>query len=250
MDIFLIQVMPDILGGFFGALFAFIFFIFGVRWQKKFELFLIIKKEHTHLERYFNDLSRSVSENKFLLNSILETFQEKSLPLISLRRLPIREDITMRLADIAYINDVYKFMLKVDTINGDLESSNNWRNKICDSIEKYLLDQKREEFKTIIENSVKSFSEESRALSGGLDMLLSVLKDLMATNSYFLDYYKLNFLKRWYIRFCNKLSKKYKNKQNQKKVRIIQEARQRIESEFQATFDQDEEELKKFGIIK
>ncbi len=174
-------------GAFFGAFFAFYFLILFEKIKDKKTWRKTVKTEHIYLERYFNDLLIYCDKNLGLLNSIITNFKNRKLDITNLRKFPIREDITMRLNNIDFINKVYILIVDIVSFNDDVDTLNSWREKINDSIDKYIFELKRKELEPHISNSVEMFIKNSDLLSNFLKLLKNKIINLMAENRLLLD---------------------------------------------------------------
>lgn len=173
------------IGAFVGALFAFLFFLLGEYIKRKIEWRIKVRVEHAYLERYFGDLHQIILYNKRLLEAIIKDYENQKINVMNFTLVPIRDDSTMRMRDILFINKVEMYVSNLKRLNLNLNSLNKWKDKINDD----LLNSS-EETRKRGETILKDFIAEIKDFKNSLEYHLSEIKELFAENRILLKKYK------------------------------------------------------------
>jgi len=117
-------------GGFWGALFAFIFFLFGERLKLINKIIVDDRKEHIYLERYFNEVNIAVFYNKEILSQIIKDYKNNDTNLADFIQMPIRESAITKTNDYIFVNRMALHLAQIRLLNANLENINKLKNKI------------------------------------------------------------------------------------------------------------------------
>ena len=210
------QAMLIFFGSFLGAFFAFCFFVVGEiiieKWKRRKDWKKTYLNEHAYLERYFNYLFIVINKNIIFYKGIENNFNKKRTTVTNLCKLPVREDISMRLNDVEYFNKVESCITELKTLNDDIETFNNHKNKIVSNIEKLVFKQQRENLEKVIDYDVKFFIEESKVILNFQEMLKDKIIDLAIENRFLIKQYKTQ----WFNKIKNKFDKDFRTKRIEK----------------------------------
>lgn len=126
-----------ILSSIAGAFSAFCFFIVGEMWRSKREgkkeWRKIYLEEHAYLVRYLQYLVFVIDRNINCQEVTVEQYNKKQMTLQNLQPLPIREDSSMKLDDMEFLNKIEQLMVDLKRINMEIETFNIVRNRMNDN---------------------------------------------------------------------------------------------------------------------
>jgi len=173
-------------GGFWGAFFAFIFFLIGEKVKLLYKLILDDRREHVYLERYFNDLNRILTHNKIILSQIVKSYNNDDINISDFILLPVSENPMLKINDYIFVNRLSLFLLNIKTLNANLENINKFKNKINDNL--YSSSEKLE---TDARNSLPKFINQLKEIEKFFDYNIEIIWDLTAENKLLLKDIKL-----------------------------------------------------------
>ncbi|MBD3359236.1 MAG: hypothetical protein GF365_00810 [Candidatus Buchananbacteria bacterium] len=232
-----------LVGAFGGAFFAFCFFILGERWRLKKEWRKKVINEHAYLDRYLQFIRITLDKNIKKFNLIKNHYKEKQLSLVRLVNFPIREDASMRLKDMDYLNNVENFINRLKELNLDIITFNTFINDINDDIKNFIIDKQRKDLQSIISTSINLFLEDSDTIINFQKMLKDDLDLLYAQNMVLYDYYKSNIFKKMLWNINKKINKDFmESKVNLRMDEFVQE--------IEKSVTKNKEKLEKYNIIK
>ncbi len=223
-------ILSLIASSFFGAFFAFLFFVVGEIWRGKRagkkEWRKIYLNEHAHLERYLQYLITLLGQNIEFQKHNEEQYKNGQLAMRHLTVLPIRDDSSMKIADISFLNKIEQLMTDVRNLNGDIEMFNKMQDRMNTNVERFILEQKREDLRGTIEKSISMFMEESQIILRYERMLKDGLVDLLAENMFLCYTYRKLIPIRLMRQFKMKYQKDYRmiaiNKQKGEILRQVE----------------------------
>lgn len=225
----------SILPAFLGAFFAFLFFIVQERWRSRREAKKAWRKtvlvEHAYLERYLQYLTIIADENVVFQKTIEDQYHGKHLALRNLNVYPIREDASMNLEDLIFLNKIENLVIDLKRLNRDIETFNQMKNKMNEVIEKYILDQKRTDIAPMLENNLSLFLKESKIIINFQRMLKEQVGDLVAENSFLSKYYRKFFLVRFFLKKELVSSQEYRESEIKKCKVLMKESIAKIKEE-------------------
>ncbi len=237
----------SLFGPFLGAFFAFCFFIIGERWRSKREGKKKWRKtflnEHAHLERYLQYLIVILTSNIEFQKIIIEQYNNKQLALRDLWLFPIREDSSMKLDDLTFLGKIEYLITNLKKLNADIKTFNDIKNKMNNNIEKFVLEQRREDLKDMLEKSISIFLEESKIVINFQEMLKDEIIDLVSEDMFLYYFYKKKFIKKIIAKFRMKFDKNYR------KIGIGK-TKENILKQVKKNIKEVSEKYKKYGIIK
>lgn len=175
--------------------------------------------------------------------TIKEQYDEHQLALRGLQKFPIREDSSMRLCNLIFLNKIENFTIELKKLNFDIDVFNNIRNKMNNAVEKFIIEQQRADLKDIIEKDLEMFIKESETLQGYRKMLKEEAVDLLAENNFLYQLYKSKFIKRNFKKLKIRPCKQYKEIE-------IKKIKEQVLSQFEDSINKIKEKYKKYGIIK
>ena len=237
----------SLLGGFTGAFFAFLFFIVSERWRSKREdkkdwrkKYLI---EHAHLDRYLQYLINAMDRNIKIQETAEVQYKNRQISLRGLHPLPVREESSMRLDDMIFLNKVEQLMTDLKIINTDITSFNDIQNRMNNNIEKFVIDQKREDVQEMLERNISQFLEEGKIIITFQKMKRDEIIDLVAENMFLYKFYKKKFIKKIIAKLKMRFMTNYRQLGiENKKEEILEQVRI---NKIKVT-----EKHKKYGIVK
>lgn len=224
----------QIIGSFFGAFFAFIFFLVGNWIKQKIDWGKAVKTEHAYLERNFSDVQQVIEYNKGLLPKIINDFENKNINFMDFVLLPIHEYSTLKMKDKIFINKVELFITELKGLNLSLSNINRWKAKISDEL---LDDSDRVRARGAA--SLVNFLTQMRDYKKVFEYHLDQIDELMAENRILLKRYK-NL----------KYDKEKIEKENTKRKNQIDSEKKLVKTEGLSgpIMDDHIEKLKKFGL--
>lgn len=140
-----------------------------------------IKKEHAHLERHFLDVRQMIFDNKSLIDSAIENYNNGIIDLESFDLIPIREDSTMKIEDILFINKMLFYTTQTRRLNRYIESTNIWKSKINDDFSSGRIEQAKK--------NLDNFSKKLKDFDNVFNYHLDHTNDMIAENRILLRRY-------------------------------------------------------------
>jgi hypothetical protein len=209
------EIFINSVGAFFGAFFAFLFFIMEEKLRVGRENKNSIKIEHAYLECYLYEVKQILLLNKEIITEIIQDYKVKNINIFNLSEIPIRDGTSVRIKDILFRNEIEFYMLRTKILNLDQNNFNNLKDKINND-----LTSKDEKYIKRGENSLNNLIELAGKLKNGYDLHLNKFEYLIFENKYLLQKYKNIYKKIHNLNIENEKRKKQVNK-----FKDLQEAR-------------------------
>ena len=225
-----------LIGAFLGAFFAFGFFLLGEYVKRKWDRRVTVKNEHAFLERYLGDVYQIILYNKGLLPKIIEDYGKKEVNIMNLDFIPIREESSMKVDDIIFVNKIQRYTSELKRLNLSIKNLNEWRIKINDD----LLSGSPE----IIDRGniiLTNFLNQAISFDNVFEYHLDELKELIAENRVLLKNYNHWNYKGASIENKNKIRKEHIKKE----LELVEK-----EKNVNPLMSDHIEKLKKYGLFK
>ncbi len=207
----------DISSAFFGAFFAFIFFVVGQLWistsKKKEDLISELKriKEYVVLQIYFLEINIRNCKNISELKPI-------SILLNEFNFFPIENAIYQKIGNFEVTNSILRFIINLRILNEKIRELNDWIKILSDFSKVAMLENRQSEFiKTMTEN-IEKIKNETRILEKDLRDQKSKVGYLSAEIELTLKYVNSIFIVKWYLIIRSKISKEFRDIQIKKLV--------------------------------
>ncbi|MCK5510491.1 hypothetical protein KAI65_03025 [Candidatus Parcubacteria bacterium] len=238
-----------VFSAFTGAFIAYIFYKRGEKWKEKKEWKRTVHKEHVHLERYFNDLFIMCDKNIATYKYIVSQFKNKKTGFTVLKPFPVREDTTMRLRDLEFINTIYDLISDIKYLNYDMNAFNGLVIIINDMVKKYSEDyiiksgalEEKQRYEKFISANVELFIKQSYVIDKMLKLLKIKTVNAMSENRFLMKISKSFFRK--VLFFIGQIFNKELRREeieNEKKI---------LEKEFEKSCEKNKKELQEAGVI-
>lgn len=175
----------EVVAAFCGSFFAFIFFIMQDWIKKRRERKTNIRSEHAYLERYLQDVREAIQYNKGLLPTIISHYKKGGANIMDFVPIPIREDITMRIVDMLFLNRLGFYLSKLKGLNLSLGNINKMKDKINGDLLNTDIDIKKRG-----DSVLSDFLKQAAAFQKVFDYYLDENNELLAENRVLLKKYK------------------------------------------------------------
>ncbi len=235
-------------GAFAGAFVSYFFYKRGEKWRMQVDWNKKVKNQHAYLERYLNEVHNILFKNIFLYEHIENNLENKKVDYTSLNNFTIPEDITMKLKDLDFINNVFTFIVSLKTLDVDIDKFNfvksDLSKRVLQYIEEYKIKSgdKEEEsnFLQFLDEIAKDFMDENSLLYKGMKKLKKDSLKLMAENKVLIKKEK-NIFKRIWFKVKSLCIKDYKKNK-------IEDELKKIREEMRRNFEKNKKELEDAGI--
>lgn len=230
--------IPSAIGAFLGAFFAFCFFLVSKWVVEKYKHRKTCRKEHSYLDRHFQELKIVLEENKNLLELTIASYEKERIDIVldTLVTLPLREDSSMKIDDNLFIN-----RLETYTNNG-IKKLNRLQEGIIQMqkvLNNDLMGNNPERFERA-KKMLPDFFRGAKKMLKLYNYYLDITNDLTLENKILLKKYKK----------VEDDKKEKLNKYEKRQEEIKNEKISYKENYFNPLIQEQKDKLKKYGLLK
>ena len=205
----------QIISAFFGAFFAFVFFVIGQLWistskeRKQIIADLEKMKEYTALQTYF-------FEQNILNFKNLEQIKPISILLNKFKLFPIEECIYQKFGKFKVTEPALKFVVHLRAINEDINTLNNWVDHLSEFSKIAMLEKREDEFSETMTNNSAEFQKKASVVKQHLESTQKKMDPLIAELDFTIKYVKSGFWYKGYFIIRARLDKNFRERKIQK----------------------------------
>ena len=206
-----------IISAFFGAFFAFVFFVIGQLWistskeRKKIIGDLEKMKEYTAMQTYFFEQNIQNFKN-------LEQVKPISILLNKFKLFPIEECIYQKLGKFKLTESALKFVVHLRVINEDIKTLNNWIDHLSEFSKIAMLEKREGEFSETMAKNTDEFQNKAKIIKEHMESTQKKINPLIAEIDFTIKYVKSGFWYKGYFIIRARLNKKFREEKIQKSL--------------------------------